>query len=98
MHPRQYQLCGEAADGAEAVLLAKELNPDLIILDFSMPVMDGLEAARELKKLTPNVPIIMFTQHSDEVLRLAVNAPVNRIVPKDRSFDLMAHVRTLIPT
>jgi two-component system, NarL family, nitrate/nitrite response regulator NarL len=55
------QICGEAHDGAEAVAKAKELRPDLIILDLSMPVMNGIDAARKIKKVLPNVPLLLFT-------------------------------------
>jgi PleD family two-component response regulator len=56
-----YDLCAEAEDGKQAIELALQHRPDLIILDLSMPVMNGLEAAHELKKLMPKVPIILFT-------------------------------------
>ena len=60
-----YDLCTEAENGKQAVELALRHRPDLIILHLSMPVMNGLEAAHELKKLMPHVPIILFTQHVD---------------------------------
>jgi DNA-binding NarL/FixJ family response regulator len=52
-HSGDWKICGEAGDGAEAIQKAKELDPDLIILDLSMPNMNGLEAARELKRIKP---------------------------------------------
>ena len=58
-----YEVCGEAGNGKDGVEKAKELLPDLILLDFSMPVMNGLEAARELQELMPNMPILMVTNH-----------------------------------
>ena len=60
-----FEICGEAANGEEAIAKALELHPDLIVLDLSMPVMNGLDAARELKRLMPDVPIIMFTSYCD---------------------------------
>jgi len=60
-----FEVCGEAENGKEAIAKARELHPDLIVLDLSMPVMNGLDAARELKQLMPTVPIIMFTSYCD---------------------------------
>ncbi len=59
----EIRVCGEAADGVEAIEKAKELRPDLIVMDLSMPRMDGLAAAREIKQKLPQVPIILFTSH-----------------------------------
>src|SRR5713101_3178231 len=60
-----FQVCGEAQDGQDATEKAERLHPDLIILDLSMPVMNGLDAARALKTRMPSVPIILFTFHVD---------------------------------
>jgi len=56
-------VCGEAIDGLDAIDKAQNLKPDLIILDASMPRMNGIEAAPKLKKLLPETPIILFTFH-----------------------------------
>jgi CheY-like chemotaxis protein len=78
-----YDLCAEATNGAEAIALAKEHKPDLIILDLSMPVMNGIDAARELKEIMPNVPIILFTQYAAEVIRMShMKLPVDRVYPR----------------
>jgi len=63
-----WKVCGEAVDGRDAIHKAEELNPDLIILDLSMPVMNGFEAARELKQIRPQVPLLMFTTFKTSVL------------------------------
>jgi two-component system, chemotaxis family, chemotaxis protein CheY len=60
-----FDVCGEAANGKEAIEKAQELRPDLIVLDLSMPVMNGLDAARVLRRLMPTVPMIMFSEYSD---------------------------------
>ena len=52
-----FEVCGEAENGKEAIAKALELHPDLIVLDLSMPVMNGLDTARELKRLMPTVPL-----------------------------------------
>jgi YesN/AraC family two-component response regulator len=60
-----FEVCGEAENGKEAIAKALELHPDLIVLDLSMPVMNGLDAARQLKKLMPTVPLIMYSAFGD---------------------------------
>jgi DNA-binding NarL/FixJ family response regulator len=59
-----FDVCGEAENGWEAINKAQELEPDLIVMDLSMPVMNGLDAARALKRLRPTVPIIMFSDYA----------------------------------
>jgi CheY-like chemotaxis protein len=92
-----YDLCAEATNGREAIDLALKCRPDLIILDLSMPVMNGLEAARELEKLMPDVPIILFTQYGTLPNLFAAETSIDRVVSKSQPKDLMAHVRSLIP-
>ena len=60
-----FEVCGDAENGLEAVEMAQVLRPDLILLDLSMPVMNGVEAACELKRLLPMVPIIVFSDYGD---------------------------------
>jgi two-component system chemotaxis response regulator CheY len=60
----EFDVCGEAKNGKEAVEKARELQPDLILLDLSMQVMNGLDATRVLKRLMPEVPVIMFSAYS----------------------------------
>jgi CheY-like chemotaxis protein len=62
-----FGVCGEANNGQEALDLAKRLQPDLVILDLSMPVMNGLQAAPELRKIVPNTPIILLTLYGDQL-------------------------------
>lgn len=78
-----WQVAGEAGDGAEAIQKAKELRPDLILLDVSMPNMNGIEAAPILKNILPGVHIIVFTMF-DAALgsRLSSVAGVDLVVPK----------------
>jgi two-component system, chemotaxis family, chemotaxis protein CheY len=94
-----FKTCGEALNGREAIELAKTLNPDVVTLDLSMPVMNGLEAASELRKLFPKLPIILFTLYGDEPLRAgAFKAGVNLVLSKtvplatlvDQAHELMA--------
>jgi DNA-binding NarL/FixJ family response regulator len=60
-----FDVCGDAENGLEAIEMAQVLRPDLILLDLSMPVMNGIEAACALKRLTPMVPIIVFSEYGD---------------------------------
>lgn len=64
-----FEVCGEAHDGRDAVEKAQSLRPDLVILDLSMPVMNGFEAARALRDLMPSVPIIMFSLYVDGFIK-----------------------------
>src|ERR1700722_16505431 len=56
-------ICGEATDGEQAIRLAQELKPDVIILDITMPRMSGLEAASRMRKMGLNIPVLIFTTH-----------------------------------
>src|SRR5579872_356856 len=58
-------VCGEAADGIEAVQLAREKHPRLIVMDLAMPGMNGLEAACEIKRMQPDALIVIFSLYSD---------------------------------
>jgi DNA-binding NarL/FixJ family response regulator len=78
-----FEVCGEAENGRVGVERALRLKPDLIILDLSMPVMDGLQAARELKELMPAVPILMYTSFTSANLPAeALAAGVSRVASK----------------
>ena len=78
-----WKIGSEAGDGAEAILKAAELKPDLVLLDVSMPRLNGIEAASILKKMIPDIRIILFTMFDDSLgatLRSAVG--VDLVVPK----------------
>jgi DNA-binding NarL/FixJ family response regulator len=93
-----YDICAEATNGQEAIDLALKHRPELIILDLSMPVMNGVEASRELKRIMPTVPIILFTLYADfENEVLAADLLVDKVVSKGEAQNLIGHVRSLIP-
>jgi DNA-binding NarL/FixJ family response regulator len=78
-----WKVGGEAEEGAEAIQKATEIKPDLILLDFSMPNMNGVEAASVLKKMLPAVHIIVFTIFDDALGSSLVSAVgVDLVVPK----------------
>jgi two-component system, NarL family, response regulator NreC len=70
----ELDICGEAADGLEAVEKAIALRPDLVLLDYSMPKMNGAEVASVLKKLIPEIHIILFTMYSEDIGRSVTSA------------------------
>jgi DNA-binding NarL/FixJ family response regulator len=79
-----WAVCGEAVNGRQVVLMAADLKPDVIILDFSMPMLDGLQAAKEILVTTPNVPIILFTFHKTNQLDVeAQRAGIRKVISKN---------------
>jgi len=83
-----FEVCAEAENGKDAIEKAAIMRPDLITLDLSMPVMNGLEAAPQLKAILPHTPIILFTQFGNAVretqLRLAgIDALASKSDPVD---------------
>lgn len=91
-------VCGEAANGQEGVQLAQTTSPDLIVLDLSMPVMNGLDAARILSEKMPNVPVIMFTSFSTPHMESEMlSAGVAKVIPKSGPIsDLIESARFLV--
>lgn len=97
VHPR-FEVVGEAEHGRDAIDKAPDLRPDLIVLDLSMPVMNGLEAAPLLIKVLPNVWIILLTAHEfPEIHRLLGEKGIHAVVPKDKaSTHLIPQAESLI--
>jgi DNA-binding NarL/FixJ family response regulator len=93
-----FAVCGEAADGLEAISMAQELSPDLIVLDLSMPRMNGIDAARALQPILPMTPKILFTSHTDVVSeQLARSAGLSAVLSKTDGIDkLMKEIRKLL--
>jgi DNA-binding NarL/FixJ family response regulator len=71
-HQPEWEVCGEAQNGKEAIDQVVILKPDLVILDLSMPVMGGLEAAREIRRVSPGTKILIFTMHDSPRLAAEV--------------------------
>jgi DNA-binding NarL/FixJ family response regulator len=85
-----FDVCGEAENGREAVDKARVLHPDLILLDLSMSVMNGLDATRILKRVMPEVPVIMFSAYSDSFsAREALSAGVSALVSKFEHISIL---------
>ncbi len=95
-----FETVSEAENGKEGIEVAKEIKPDVIMLDLSMPVMNGMEAASELRKIFPKTPIILFTLYGDGPLKTeASNAGVSLVLMKtvplatviDKAHELMGY-------
>jgi DNA-binding NarL/FixJ family response regulator len=93
-----WKVCGEASDGIEAVEKAALLSPDLIVMDLSMPRMNGIEAARQMKRKAPGIPIILYTLHKAVLRKSDTDAAgISAIVDKGYGSDsLIAEIRTLL--
>ena len=78
-----WEVCGEAENGEVAVQRVRELHPDIVTLDLQMPVMDGLEAARQIAVVAPNTAMLMLTMHnSDQLLKDAHAAGIKDVISK----------------
>ena len=91
MEGEGFDVVGEAGDGEEGVRLAAALSPDVVLMDVSMPVLDGVEAARRVKEQSPATNIVMLTMHADaDVVRRALAAGAVGYLTKDCSIDEVA--------
>jgi two-component system chemotaxis response regulator CheY len=87
-----FDVCGEAENGKEAIAKAQALHPQLIVLDLSMPVMNGLDAARVLKRLMPTVPLIMYSAFGDKFAeRQARLIGISEVVSKAENASVLIH-------
>ena len=93
-----FEVCGEAENGREAIAKARELHPDLIVLDLSMPVMNGLDAARELKRLMPTVPLLMYSAFGDRLVEQQARlVGISELVSKSQpAAILVSKARSLV--
>ena len=93
-----FEICGEAENGPEGIEKAKELQPDLILLDMTMPGMHGTEAASILKQLLPRLKIILFTLHTDGVNQaLASTFDIDVVISKTEAITtLREHLIALL--
>jgi len=93
----EWEVCGEAIDGGDAVQRTKETHPDLVVLDFQMPVMNGLQAASEIAKVAPEVPVLLCTAHlSLPLIGEARRIGIQGAVSKSKASDIVNGVRALL--
>jgi DNA-binding NarL/FixJ family response regulator len=92
-----WEVCAEAKTGREAVTLAEQFKPEVVVMDISMPDLNGLEAARQIRKSLPKTEILILTLHfSDQLVREIVEAGVRAYIMKsDADRDLVAAVEAL---
>jgi DNA-binding NarL/FixJ family response regulator len=94
-----WEICGEAENGEIAVRMVEELSPDLVVLDLSMPIMNGLEAARLIAVAAPDTALLMYTmQDSGQLLKEARAAGINEVISKSAAGvdRLIATMRALL--
>jgi two-component system response regulator DegU len=91
MSDQGFDVIGEARDGDEAIRLAEELQPEVILMDVTMPEVDGVEATRQIRLQFPDIRIVMLTMHADqEVLAAAIRAGASGYLVKDCSTEEIA--------
>jgi DNA-binding NarL/FixJ family response regulator len=93
-----WRVIGEAVDGKDGIEKAAELHPNLIVLDMAMPGMNGLEAARRLNQIMPEVPLLMYSAFADKFMeREAFAVGVKAVISKASSMEtLVSQARTLL--
>ena len=92
-----FNIVGEASDGEEGVNLVNELSPEIVILDITMPVMDGLTALKIIKKSKPDTKVIMLTMHGEssvvsQAISLGASGFITKDVPMTEVIDLVARI------
>ena len=94
---KDWQVCGEAGNGRQAVELAAQLKPDIAILDIGMPELNGLEATRQIKKVSSQTEVLVFTMHeTDQLVRDVLSAgALGYVLKSDAARDLVSAVESL---
>ena len=92
-----WEVCGEATDGIEAIEKYRQLRPDILVVDVSMPRMNGLDASLEILKLSPAIPILLYTSYlTNELIEVAHKAGIRGTVSKDAMNLLVVGLETLL--
>ena len=92
-----WEVCGEGADGLAGVEIFKSRQPNIVILDFQMPGINGLETARRMSAISSAIPIVMFTQHASAELELhAREAGIRSLASKTDAFAMIGIIETLL--
>jgi two-component system nitrate/nitrite response regulator NarL len=92
-----WEVCGEAADGAEAIEKYRQLRPDLLVVDVSMPVMNGLDASLEILRLSPKILILLYTSFlTHQLIETAHQSGIRGTVSKDSTELLVMGIEALL--
>jgi two-component system, NarL family, nitrate/nitrite response regulator NarL len=93
-----WEVCGEASNGQEALRLSRELKPDAIIMDVTMPVMNGLEATKKITKANPESKVLIFTMHEPQNLLSPIQGSgAKGVLPKSKAAsDLTPALKTIL--
>jgi DNA-binding NarL/FixJ family response regulator len=91
----EWEIAGEAADGVTAVEMFRRVRPNVVIVDFQMPGINGLETARRLLEIAPAVPVVMFTQHAS-VEKHAREVGIRSVVSKTDAFPMVGIIEALL--
>jgi two-component system response regulator NreC len=96
-HP-DWEICGEASDGLQAVSRTAELNPDLVILDLAMPHLSGIQAAKTIRIAAPKLPLLLFTQHllDSFLVEEARGVGFNGVISKSADHLLFGAIEALL--
>jgi DNA-binding NarL/FixJ family response regulator len=93
----EWEIAGEASNGQDALEIFKTSHPNLVILDFQMPGMNGIETARGILEIAPAMPIVLFTQHaSAELEKHARAAGIRSVVSKTDTFPMVGIIEALL--
>ena len=91
-----WKVCGEAGDGQTAIALVERLKPDLVVLDLSMPVKNGLDVARNISKVSPQTALVLFTAHANNQLAAeSKRVGIGAVIAKDGNASLEQLVTVL---
>ncbi len=92
-----WEVCGEARNGEDAIQKSRQLLPDVIVLDFLMPGLNGIEAATEIAEISPKIPILLWTMYlSPRLFDIARSADINGILPKGNVNQLFKGLETIL--
>ena len=92
-----WKVCAEAANGGDVIAKAQQFKPDVIVLDFFMPGMTGVEAARVLSRLLPSTPILIFTLYiTSQLVEQAKSAGIRGVAQKSDTSEVVRGIEALL--